>query len=83
MRACYRQMLVAVRKGIETIDERLKDVVGRGLDSDDAIVIAEESCRFFKRVITAEKKRKAQCEKHVARRLDRLNGVQTKKPCSK
>jgi ParB/RepB/Spo0J family partition protein len=79
LRAGYRQMLVAVKKSTDTIGNHLKDVVGRELDSKDAIAIAQHGCKFFKRLIAAEKKRQTECDKRLARDLNQLNGGLTRR----
>ena len=72
LREQYRRMLGELRTGMRMLDRRLGDVVGYGPDSDDAITIAERACKFLRRVIAAEKKRKEKCARRLARRLKRL-----------
>ncbi len=80
LRREYRRLQLIVRKRIAKLEGRLKKVAGFGLDAEQAIAVAEAACRFFKRVIAAEKKEEAQCEKRLARCLNRINGAPRKKP---
>ncbi len=78
LRERYRRMLVELRTGMRIVNRRLKDVVGFGPESNDAIAVARDACKFLKRVITAEKRRQVQCAKRLDQRLARFARDQPK-----